>query len=112
MSACSAYIDKANKTADIAVLEAIETAAMAANAKEGAVTSIKLTLDSDGVVTKVEVNINNAEENDVLTYTNITDDDDFKAYVGTFPTLKTFKSSATWYAADPDGTGNLIAGWN
>ena len=89
--AYSGYITKANEAADVAVLDAVKTAAMAYNALEGEVSEV--------TVKTAEVTINGGD-------TNIATDPDFLLYftgseTGNYSvTFKsdTYANGATWYA--------------
>lgn len=77
--AYSGYLTKANEAGDIVVLDAVKTAAQAAKAEDGAVTSVKLTITSKAI-TKVEVNVDGATADGALVYTalyNTAEDNDW-----------------------------------
>lgn len=102
--AYSGYITKAQDAAVITELDAVQTAAQAANATAGEVTQIVIS------GTTITVTTNPAEK--AADY-----DANFKLFYGsdTFQgTLAgtSYKNGATWTRNDPDGEGPKKAGWN
>lgn len=97
------YITKAQDAAFVTELDAIATAAQAANAIEGNITEIEVTKDNKITVTGATAK--NYDADFVLYYPNATDADDSNANGGVFnfvkaPTFsKTYANGAEWSSA-------------
>ena len=126
--AYSGYITKAQDAAVITELDAIQTAAQAANATAGAIDKIELTLDTNKKVTAVVITSTNELSEKIV--------DDFKLFFdkdasGTLAAKAktvtitlgaakqvdlagtTYEKGATWHAADDTATTpTFVAGWN
>ena len=129
--AYSGYIKKAQDAKVVTELDAIQTAAQAANATAGEIGKIEVTKttiivtgketkDAEGTVTTAAL-AKNYGTDFVLFYDEVTRADEATEVPSTETfTFKTalelagtsYENGATWYAADPDTTGPLTAGWN
>lgn len=96
--AYNGYITKAKEAADIAICDAIKTAAIATKAETMQVKYVKITTGNNGDIVAGE-NSTNA--------TSIKGDDNFKMYSGyddgELPTFHNGISSATWDASANNG---------
>ena len=119
--AYSGYIEKAKDAAVITELDAIATAAQAANATAGAISTIELTGGNQIKVTAAtgsKIAEKYAADFDMFYGTSTTTVAGGGADI-TLTLEKTidvtgtsYKNGATWHATDPDTTGPKTVGWN
>ena len=116
--AYSGYISKANDASVVTDLDAIQTAAQAANATKGEIT--KITVSADGkTITVYASAFADKYDDDFKTYytaaTPGTDGTGTQVFTMTAAVKNwessSYKSGATWVKAD-DSTNSLKAGWN
>ena len=87
--AYSGYLEKAKEAGDITTLEAVKTAAMAYNAKNGAVTKVFVDKTDDGYTVQINSNANTSDD--------ISTTDDFKLYFANGGTVS-FTLNSTKFA--------------
>ena len=114
--AYSGYIKKAQDAKVTTELDAIQTAAQAANAAAGKITSITvngtvITVEAESFAEKYDADFVmfmneavTAGSNHSFTYKN--------GYKIQGWDESSYKNGAVWYAEDPDGNGPLKDGWN
>ena len=113
--AYSGYIKKAQDAAVVTELDAIATAAQAANATAGSITDVTVTANS--ITVTANKFADNYDEDFVMFYANA--EDNAAATTGVFKTTidltgTSYEKGAKWYAAQQTADGKVTAeaGWN
>ena len=100
-AAYTGYINKANQAADITLLDAVKTACIAAEAKNGAVTAVKVE-DKGATGDVIQVKINGA-----ASYATV--NTDFSTFFGSSNVVLKTGNIAEWTGAEWSITGTAVA---